>query len=164
VRLWDVGDPDSAKWHVQRELTHDGAVWSIAFSPHGRLLASGGVNREVILWDVATGKPVKRFGEKEKGGDIIYSLAFSLDGQLLAAGDGSRRIRVWDVKGPDHKKWRMISEKKELGADIFGLAFHPKTRLLTAGVSNEIHQWDVWKQKGPELPPMKHHTGTVFNL
>ena len=73
---------------------NEGWVWSVAFSPDSRFLASS-ANRTVNLWDVQTGECIKQF----KGySDRVFSLAFSPDGRLLASGSEDRWVRVWDVR------------------------------------------------------------------
>jgi len=87
---------------------HEGpeVVWSVAFSPDGKTLASGSVYGSVLLWDVKSGKrtaTLQRFNSKGREKDInpAYSVAFSPDGKTLAAGT-VRGIKLWDVKSREN--------------------------------------------------------------
>jgi len=70
-------------------------VTSVAFSPDGRLLASGSWGGTIIrLWDVASGQLVRTL---EGHTSRVHSVAFAPDGHLLASGSGDGTIRLWGV-------------------------------------------------------------------
>ena len=58
------------------------SVYTVAFSPDGQLLASGGADNAVILWDVPRQAEIRTLIGH---GDWVKSVAFSPDGQLLAS-------------------------------------------------------------------------------
>ena len=67
---------------------------SVAFSPDGKLLASGGDNNTIMLWDVASGTLTKTLTGHA---DVVWSVAFSPDGKLLASGSYDKTIKIWRV-------------------------------------------------------------------
>ena len=80
---------------MQGELRkHQDVINAVAFSPDGRMLASGGDDRTAMLWEVSSGKHKRTV----KGHDVtVTSLAFSPDGRLLATGSGNASVVLWDV-------------------------------------------------------------------
>jgi WD40 repeat protein len=76
---------------------HTSYVTSVAFSPDGKLLASGSdwPDNTIKLWEVATGQEVRTL----KGHSCwkVLSVAFSPDGNLLASGSADGTIKLWDI-------------------------------------------------------------------
>jgi WD40 repeat protein len=66
----------------------------VAFSPNGRLLASGSWDKTVRLWDVTIGTLQHTLHH----GNWVYAVAFSPDDRLLAAGTGGNRVVLWEVQ------------------------------------------------------------------
>src|SRR5271168_2355975 len=73
---------------------HTDKVNAIAFAPDGKLVASGGSDDTVRLWDPAGGKEVRKL----KGHtDSVLGVAFSPDGKTLASAAADDTARLWDV-------------------------------------------------------------------
>jgi WD40 repeat protein len=73
---------------------HDSVVRSVAFSPDGQTLASGSHDNTVRLWDVSTGRELRRMQGHYDG---VTSVAFNPNGQVLASGSSDNTVRLWDV-------------------------------------------------------------------
>ncbi len=71
-------------------------VSTVAFSPDGKVLATGDYSGTVHRWDVETGAMI---GRPFAAGSIVLCVAFSPDGRLLAAGtaDPAHQVVLWDL-------------------------------------------------------------------
>ncbi len=124
-------------------------VTAMAFSPDGKILASGeegGVGR---LWDVTTGKPIVTFKEVPVPRYAkLRALAFSANGTKLIGVVENREINVWEL-GKDMNPptlLRTIKGQKSWWSDVLML-LSPDTRLLantTADWKNRIFHIQLW--------------------
>jgi WD40 repeat protein len=73
---------------------HEGWIRSIAVSPDGQLLASGGNDRAVRLWNTKDGAKVRELTGHTRD---VYTVMFHPSGQWLLSGDLDGNIRQWEV-------------------------------------------------------------------
>jgi WD40 repeat protein len=87
----DFPDTEFDRCRFAQEM---GTMFDLAFSPNGQMLAAGGTDGQVHLWEVATGR--KLFQLQGHDG-WVRTLCFSKDNRYLASGSGDHTIRVWDT-------------------------------------------------------------------
>ncbi|MEG3847966.1 serine/threonine-protein kinase [Microcoleus sp. herbarium19] len=71
------------------------SVNTLAVSPDSSLLASGGGDNNLILWDLKTGRRVRTIQAHKAP---VNSIAFSSDGQTIASGSDDKTVRLWNVR------------------------------------------------------------------
>jgi hypothetical protein len=135
-----------------------GASAGVAFSTDGRHALSGGMDGTSLLWEVATGREVRRFSGS--GPDKpVGSVAFSPDGrQALTVSNEDRAVRLWDVQ--TGKEIRVL---KGHTAHVHGVAFSPDgRRALSGSEDGTMCLWDLGS--GNVLRRFTAHTlGVAFS-
>ena len=91
IRLWDLQNYQC--FHLLEGQT--GGIRSVAFSPDGQILASGGGDQTIRLWNMENYQCLHSL---EGHTDRVWSVAFSPDGQTLASGSDDGTIRLWTVQ------------------------------------------------------------------
>ncbi|MEW5686478.1 MAG: DUF4189 domain-containing protein [Pseudomonadota bacterium] len=97
-RLAVGGDNGIAIWDVAsgRQLVRfgSGVIDDVAFSPDGRKVVSGHMNKAVTVWDANTGQILAQMSGHQRR---ALSVAFSPDGQVVASGSEDGTARLWDA-------------------------------------------------------------------
>lgn len=141
IRLRDVGSE-----RIIGTLASEAGLFSIAVSPDGGLLAAGGSDNRIRLWDPATAfktgsehYPEPRLLEGHNGRigtfrTLIWQVVFSPDGRTLASAGGDGTVRLWEVNTGG-----LLATLQAHPGGATGIAFHPQGHLLaTTGLDGRL--------------------------
>jgi WD40 repeat protein len=154
LRLWD---PATRKPLDAPKSGHTSWITSVAYSPDGKLLATGGADRAVVIHDLRAGTERTMTGFS----DTVNAVAFSPDGQQLAAALSDGTLSLWSV-----------TSGKRLGAPLTGhesrattIGFSPDGRLLASGgADSRVILWDLSSMRPLSRAPLPAHTGEVKSV
>ena len=131
LRVWDATDGRA----VVNSLLHSKDIAAIAWSPDGKSIATGGWDNAAIIFDLASGKPLYKFGDKS----YVTSLAWSPDSRRLAAGGLSNLVTIIDAT--NGVQLQSLAGHKN---SITGLAWSPDGKSLASTDNGyTVHLWDA---------------------
>jgi MTH538 TIR-like domain (DUF1863)/WD domain, G-beta repeat len=133
-------------------------VLTVAVSPDGHRLVSGGTDTTVRLWNADTGHPI---GAPLTGHTAaVHGVAFSPDGHRLATASLDTTVRLWDAHSGQPLGAPLTGHTQSVNSVAFSPDGH---RLATAGADQTVRLWDAIT--GAALgPPRTGHTDSVFTV
>ena len=161
IKLWEVATGKEIRTFESKKTTSWGwiplgSVESISFSPDGRYALSLSFNnREMMLWDVATGKGIRTFTGHS---GVVASVAFSPDGRYALSGSRDRTIKLWDIA--TGKEIRTFTGHSNI---VTSVAFSPDGRYVLSGSGDKtIKLWDIATAK--EIRTFTGHSEVVNSV
>ena len=110
---------------------HTSPVYSVAWSPDGKSLATAAFDNTVRLWDAASRKEIKKLDGHTK---LVLSVAISPNGKQILSGSQDNTAKIWD--------WPILSPSKKFAGhpgSVQALAVKPDGKLVGGGIG-EIDQ------------------------
>jgi len=115
---------------------HSNWVRTSQFSPDIRLIASGGDDKTVKIWDVENKSELHTFYDHS---DTVNSVKFHPDGTCLASCSNDKKIKIWDIRSK-----RLLQHYDAHADNINQIAFHPAGNyLISASNDAKLKIWDL---------------------
>ena len=114
---------------------HPGGVYGVSFSPDGTMIASGGADKKIIIWN-QVGKML--FSPSEGHKETIWSVRFSPNSQFVASASIDDTIKIWSKKG------ELIQILKGHKGNVYDVSFSKNSdRIYSSSRDGNIIIWDV---------------------
>ncbi|MDZ7962854.1 MAG: NB-ARC domain-containing protein [Aulosira sp. DedQUE10] len=142
---------------IERSVFTDilATIFSVAFSPNGKIIATGDANGEIRLWQIDDGQQILTC--KGHTG-FVRSVAFSPDGQILASGGVDQTVRLWSVN--DGKCIQTLHGHSDR---VESIAYSPNGQLLVSGsVDQSLRIWSI--HDGNCLQVLQGHTHDIWSV
>lgn len=134
---------------VSQVKGHRDALYDARLSPAGKLLATCSYDRQVILWDVATGKQLRTLSGHN---GAVFEVAFSADGKLLASASADDTVKIWSVESGARLDTLGQPEKSQAA-----VAISPDDQWIVAGgADRKVRMWRLVSRDKPQINPLKY--------
>jgi WD40 repeat protein len=156
---WAVPQAGQAARELQRWTGKDlGAVYALALTPDGQVLASGHTDGSIRLWQADSGALLRVLAGHRESISMQNGLAFSPDGLRLASASNDHTARLWDWASG-----KSLQVLEGHNGDVNGVAFSPDGQMLaTASNDQSLLLWDA--HTGQKLRRLTGHSNEVFGV
>lgn len=159
IFLWRIEDEQASSTHRPTRSLEDSAdhmdrIRALAFAPNGAILASGGDDRMVRIWDVNNESPLLKLrGHTNR----IWAVAVSPHARILASGSEDQTIRLWYLS--NGRCFKIIRHQHR----VWSLHFSPDGKqLASASDDATIRLWDI--VTGQCIRTLPGHSGRVWSV
>ena len=155
IALYDVSRKLDYRWQA-----HGASVNCLAYSPDGRLLASGGNGGQVKVWALANPgaaalAPIVLPGHTGP----VSAVAFRKDSQHLASAGADHLVKLWRLESNTGKEVQTFRGHRDW---VTSVAFNKEGFLIVSGsVDRRIKLWEITSR---EVPLLTEHTADVLAI
>ncbi|MEM7032510.1 MAG: hypothetical protein AAF629_23355, partial [Chloroflexota bacterium] len=134
---------------------HTDRIWNVAWRPDGAQLASGGVDKTTVIWDVESDTVAYTLKVHT---DTVTSVAWHPNEDLLAMASDDHTIRIWDTNS-----YEVIRTLKGHTDGVTNIAWHPEGKRLASGSrDSQVFIWNA--ETGAIEKTLSSFSNTVWNV
>ncbi|MDY6939861.1 MAG: hypothetical protein SWY16_19685 [Cyanobacteriota bacterium] len=149
----------ACNFSIAHTLTEQPTASTLALTPDGKTLISGGRDKAIKVWDAQTGELQKTL--QSDSGEIV-SLAISADGRTAISGSRDRMVRIWDI--PSGTLVRTLAGHSSSYIDPVGISADDRTAISVS--FDEVKAWnrDTGEAHNPlpEIEPKTIEIGPIY--
>ncbi len=121
---------------LAKEFSSSDAIYSVATSPDGKIVAAGSSDRNIELWDFATNKKLQTL----KGNTgRVYDIYFSPDNKRLVSASDDRKVIIWDVQAG-----RISNTLEGHQERVYTAIFSPDGKIIASSSADRtIRLWNA---------------------
>ena len=151
---------NDTKVMVKQLLDVEDSVLCIAASPDGKLLAAGGCDRAVRIWDLSGGLAAAKLDQTvENHADWVLGVALSADGKYLVTAGRDKTAKVWDLKAKES-----VVTFPEHQAIVYGVAVKADGAAgFSVGADKQLRTWKP-SGEGKQVKNAGGHGDDVFKV
>jgi WD40 repeat protein/uncharacterized caspase-like protein len=154
VDVWDLGKNKASRALVGEHVTNQTAVNSLAFTPDGSTIMTGGDDKKIRFWNAEGGKLLNTF---EQHNSVVRAGVLSFDGRIAATSGEDKAIIIWDTS-----TGRQLQKIMACDTFLAALSFSPDGKVLAASCGSMIRLWDV--ETGTRITELAGHKSFVHLL
>ena len=146
---------------VSKVKGHRDTLYDARLSPDGRLLATCSYDRQVHLWEVATGEIVRTLSGHN---GAVLKVAFSPDGSVLASASADGTVKVWSVASGE----RLDTLGQPEGEQCAVAVSPDNVWIVAGGADRQVRMWRLVSRERPQINPMQFsrmaHDSTIVEV
>jgi WD40 repeat protein len=139
---------------------HSHWVLSVAISPNGNKLVSGGADKNIKVWNLTSGKLIHTLIDLSWYSNWITAVAITPDGKTIVSGSSTKTIKIWDLNTGNLKE--TLQDPKELSSVLSLCISHDGKVIACGSTNNKITLWNL--DSGQLIRSIEGHSAWIQSL
>lgn len=143
-------------WQCIQTLTgHSGQIRAVAITPGGRIIASGGADKTINIWDLVSGNSIYTLSDHT---NWVRGVAFSPDGKTLVSCSADKTLKIWNVS-----TGKLIQTLTGHANGVSAVSITPDGKTIISGSDDgTVKLWEL--HTGNLLYSLAGHSGYVLSV